>query len=186
MFSDATCAFRMVLHRITSCSAVADLVNWYHDVAVRIAPTASLAATIIAARTTEQLWAAQENASWEAQCLPFLRHVLSPSSACPPSGGAAQRRMLDATRLFLTAVPCEFAGLPAAASFGDVPVFDFWPAGADLSSLTPGVVDASFWNEVERHLPPVPRVVPGLEAEAPWVRPPRRVSRRGGHGMMPA
>jgi Reverse transcriptase (RNA-dependent DNA polymerase) len=184
-FTDAARAFRMVLHRITSCAAVADLVDWYHDVAVRLAPAPGLARTLVDARKAEGLWAAGENKLWEAHCLPFLRFVLSPTCACPPADVDGCRRLLEATRLFLSTSPGHVGDLPAAATFGDVPGLDFWPDDADLSRLTPGVVDVVFWEMVERHVPPVPQALPGLEAEAPWVRFPRRASRRGGQGVIP-
>ena len=89
--------------------------------------------------------------------------------------------MLHVTRLFLTTLDDGVASLPAPASFGDMPNLPFLPA----SYVTPTVPDDAFWEMVERHLPPVPRAPPGHEAEAPWVRPRRRVMRRRGQGMIP-
>ena len=168
----------MVLHRITSCHAVADLINWYHDVAVRVAPTVMMAKTLVDARKAEVLWAAGSHELWEAHCLPFLRHLLSPAAACPPADTAARHLMLKAARMFFSTVLDCINDLPTATTVGPVPVFPFLPADIVLPGRATGVIDVTYWDAVERHLPPVPQSdQPGHEAEAPWVRLARRVSR---------
>jgi hypothetical protein len=177
-------AFRMMLHRVTSCASKAAVTNWYHDVAVRVVPSEAMARAVVGARAAEVLWAAGQDAAWEQSCLPFLRHLLSPTTMCPVDDLVSHRQMINATRLFLTTLDVDIALLPDAASFGGVPALQF------VVVATPGipapiVIDDSYWKMVERHMPPVPRAPPGHEAEAPWVRPRRRIARRRGHGVMP-
>jgi hypothetical protein len=174
----------MVLHRVTACASTAAVTNWYHDAAVRVAPTEELVRAILGARAAERLWADEKHAEWEAACRPFLRHLLSPTLVCPKHDELARRNILDVTRLFLTTLDAAAASLPDAATYGGVPVLPFLLA-APPDMVLPCVINEDFWNMVERRMPPVPQVDPGHEAEAPWVRPRRRDLRRRGQGVMP-
>ena len=181
---DSACSYRMVLHRVTSCAANAAVCRWYHEVALRLAPTESVARAVVGARSACALWRAGDVAAWERSCLPFLDHLLCPSALCPAGDPSMLRLMLEATRLFLTTVDAAASDLPAAGLFGPEPVLPFLPAG-DVGGADIDFADASYWDVVSRHLPPVPRGQPGHEAEAPWVRFCRRVLRPRGHGLIP-
>ena len=176
----------MVLHRITSCAATAAVGSWYHDVVLRLALTADMARAVLGARSARALWCSGTVEAWERACLPFLEHLLCPSRLCPSGDPSALRRMLLATRLFLTTVDSALSSLPGVASFGPEPTLEFLPAGV-VGGSVPGCsyASASYWDAISRHLPPVPWVPPGHEAEAPWVRLRRRVLRRRGQGVVP-
>jgi hypothetical protein len=176
-------AYRIVLHRVTSCLSNAAVTAWYHDVAVRILPDPELMRAIVGARAAEGLWARGDDVAWELSCRPFLRHLLSPTTVCPEDATVTHAKMLRATRLFLTTLDVDVAALPDPASFGEVPELrSLPPAGPGAAGSA--VLGADFWELVERRLPPVPRARPGHEAEAPWVRRRRRVQPRRGHGAI--
>ena len=182
----SVCSYRMVLHRITCCAATAAVASWYHDVVLRLAPTAAMARAVVGARSARALWCSGAVEAWERACLPFLAHLLCPSRLCPNGDPSALRRMLLATRLFLTTVDSALSSLPGVASFGPEPTFEFLPAGVVGGSVPScSYASASYWDAISRHLPPVPWVLPGQEAEAPWVRLRRRVLRRRGQGVVP-
>ena len=103
-----------------------------------------MAQVIAGARAAERIWASGKGDEWEQSCLPFLRHLLSPTSVCPKDAEATHRRMLHVTRLFLTTLDDGVASLPAPASFGDMPNLPFLPA----SYVTPTVPDDACWEMV--------------------------------------
>jgi hypothetical protein len=181
---DSVCSYRMVLHRVTDCTANAAVCRWYHEVALRLVPTADVARAVVGARSSHALWRAGDVGAWERGCLPFLEHLLCPSVLCPRDDPPTLRRMLEATRLFLTTMDAAASALPDPSSFGPEPVLAFLPAGV-VGGVITNFADASYWGAVSRHLPPVPRGQPGQEAEAPWVRFRRRTLRQRGHGLIP-
>ena len=155
-----------------------NVANWYHDVAVRLAPTAKMVAAIHGARVAAPFWAAGDIPAWEQSCFPFLRHLLSPTVMLVDDDQL--HPMLRATRLFLTTLDVDVTDLPDAADFGPVPALPFLH-GSLPGGFTPLSLDETFWENVALSPPPVPQVMPGHEAEAPWVRLNRR---RGRHGTV--
>lgn len=177
--------FRVMLHRVTACETMAPVINWYHDTAIRICPTTELARAILDAQRADTLWADERFLEWEAACLPFLRHLLSPTDVCAPTNFDQHKRMMHATHLFLITTGPNINSLPCPSSFGNAPTTN--QGNQHVPTLAPPAhvpANYKFWQSIRLNLPPRPSSVPpsqravvGAEVEAPRARPGRRVSR---------
>ena len=135
--TDSNRKYWMCLHRISSCSSTVEVANWYHEVAVRLAPTERMVAAVNGARVAKPLWAAGNIDAWELSCITFLRHLLTPMAMLVDDDQL--HPMLYATRLFLTTLDADVTNLPDADDFGPVPALPFLhatlPGGAAPLSL---------------------------------------------------
>ena len=178
--------FHVMLHRICSCASLANVSNWYHDVAVRLVPTSEMAALLVGARRAEVLWAAGRTQEWESACIGFLRHLLSPMDICPRGDTLCCERMVAASHIFITHVDCDGLLLPDVSTYGDPPVINMRPL-AEVSVRFDAADRTAFWQTLDCIVPPFvpPALALGHEAEAPWARPCRRSARLQRHGMVP-
>jgi Reverse transcriptase (RNA-dependent DNA polymerase) len=169
----------VMLHRFTNCPARSQVNDWYHDVAVRLAPSGDLVQVIARARRAATL--PPSSPQYDADVWPYLTHLLSPDLACAPDDQAQRTNMLFATARLLTVVDEQFSQLPDAAAFGPAPHFTFY---TESGALAPPIslADADFWNAVLSTCDSVPPVAETQEheAEAPSGvrRGPHRVCKR--------
>ena len=114
---DRTRQLNIMFHRLTDCHHMTQANNWYHDVAVRIAPTLRMARTIGGAKLGRGLMAEGRGEEWRQLCSSLVLHLLSPTDLCSKDDKAQQDMMLSATSTFLSR-PQEF---PDANQFGPSP-----------------------------------------------------------------
>ena len=155
----------VTIHRMMQCPAMASVSTWYHDVAVRVQPTPSMAALLARVRALKTMSTPQDHQVRDS----FLAHLRSPTSACDPSNPSGQhRRMLEATALFLSNTDATADCLPPAQSFGKLPVITLRD-GQPALRTTSRQVDDAFWANVIETVPfvPSPCCAPRHEAEAP-------------------
>ena len=189
-FAPAARALRMALHRVTSCTAVRAVFDWYRDVAVRLSPGLPMALALVGAARCEGLWAAGCDAAWERAALPFLRHLLDPTAVCRAQDLVQRRRMLDATALFLAHTDASAAPgvLPVPADFGGLPLVSLAPYAHVTIRPVGATIDDAFWRALADSLPfsvlPALASAPGHEAEALWASPRRRSARVRGRGVV--
>jgi hypothetical protein len=173
------------LHRLTCCSVLTALTEWYHTCLLAIVPTLPMCKVIGAARRI-----CQQSAAWCAAqdddadqhalppfftpaamhtCQPYIDHMLSPSLLCKRSDAQQVAAMHRVHALYLRFDPATDAlpDLPAAESFGALPWNLVRPTDAPESDPT----DTSlFWSYVDQIPLPVPHPASGgdeREAEAP-------------------
>ncbi len=140
--SSTACQYRIMLHRFSRCPARSVILNWYHDVAVRSAPTPAVAAMLARARFASAAAASSPYAETDIQA--FLHHLLDPAALCRPADATGRRRLLHAATLLLTYLNEDAPRLPPADEFGDLPCIHFPCSGTPVRPLA-GTIDSAFW-----------------------------------------
>ena len=141
--------YRLLLHRITTCSGMHANLPWYHDVALRIAPTPDLARAISYALQAGPFFEAARYHEWKLAAQPLLDHIQSPTDVCDKTDFTQQASMIAATSHLLTI--SDPADLPAPDMFGPPPTVET-PQGP-LTSLTPDGLSLAFLIRLKSAFP---------------------------------
>ena len=96
--------FAVMLHRLTTCNHSHKAIDWYCDVALRIAPSKEMMHIIGAIRLAQQRYADDEHDKSLMCCMPLVEHLLSPTEVCKivQPETTQKRDMIFTTRKFLS------------------------------------------------------------------------------------